>query len=58
MEEEIRAEFEASGFSIGGGGPEDAAKILSTRKHKSPLPFISSFSFSCSQLVLVVGLCS
>ncbi|WVZ88738.1 hypothetical protein U9M48_035222 [Paspalum notatum var. saurae] len=30
MEEEIRAEFEASGFSIGGGGPEDAAKILST----------------------------
>ncbi|PUZ72199.1 hypothetical protein GQ55_2G374400 [Panicum hallii var. hallii] len=30
MEAEIRAEFESSGFSIGGAGPEDAAQILST----------------------------
>ncbi|XP_066378201.1 uncharacterized protein [Miscanthus floridulus] len=30
MEEEIRAEFQKSGFSIGGASPEDAAQILST----------------------------
>lgn len=30
MEEEIRAELESSGFSIGSAGPEDAAQILST----------------------------
>ena len=36
MEEEIRAEFQKSGFSIGGASPEDAAQILSTRKHKRP----------------------
>jgi hypothetical protein len=36
MEEEIRAEFQSSGFSIGGAGPEDAAQILSTRKYKRP----------------------
>jgi hypothetical protein len=36
MEEEIRAEFQNSGFSIGGASPEDAAQILSTRKYKRP----------------------
>uniref|UniRef100_A0A0D9XY55 DNA polymerase alpha subunit B n=1 Tax=Leersia perrieri TaxID=77586 RepID=A0A0D9XY55_9ORYZ len=30
MEEEIRAEFQSSGFSIGGAAPGDAAEILST----------------------------
>ncbi|XP_066358265.1 uncharacterized protein [Miscanthus floridulus] len=30
MEEEIRAEFQSSGFSIGGASPEDAAQILTT----------------------------
>ncbi|TVU51823.1 hypothetical protein EJB05_03268 [Eragrostis curvula] len=30
MEEEIRAELESSGFSVGGASPADAAQILST----------------------------
>ena len=38
MEEEIRAEFQNSGFSIGGASPEDAAQILSTRKYNRPPP--------------------
>jgi len=38
MEAEIRAEFESSGFSIGGAGPEDAAEILSTRKRARTRP--------------------
>ena len=38
MEEEIRAEFQNSGFSIGGASSEDAAQILSTRKYNRPPP--------------------
>lgn len=48
MEEEIRAEFESSGFSIGGADPGAAAEILSTRTRASPPfspDFLSSFFF-------------
>jgi hypothetical protein len=50
MEEEIRTEFESSGFTIGGAGPGDAAQILSTRMQApllsplfSPLKFFATF---------------
>ncbi|XP_039798730.1 DNA polymerase alpha subunit B-like isoform X2 [Panicum virgatum] len=46
MEAEIRAEFESSGFSIGGAGPEDAAQILSTL-----LSYCINYKFSPADLV-------
>jgi len=54
MEAEIRAEFESSGFSIGGAGPEDAAQILSTRKRARAPPTSPPLSSSDSRLASVL----
>jgi hypothetical protein len=55
MEAEIRAELESSGFSIGGTGPEDAAQILSTRKHaRTPSTLYIPFFFSSFRLASVL----